>query len=87
MSQANILLADDNKLVVKVTSTILEGAGYNVIVAWDGLEAINKAYAEEPDLVILDIEMPKVNGYQVCRLLKDDEFTRSIPIVMLTGRD
>ena len=87
MSQGNILLADDNKLVVKVTSAILEGAGYNVIVAWDGLEAINKAYTEEPDLVILDIEMPKINGYQVCRLLKDDEFTRSIPIVMLTGRD
>ncbi len=87
MSQRNILLADDNKLVVKVTSAILEGADYNVIVAWDGLEAINKAYTEEPDLVILDIEMPKINGYQVCRLLKDDEFTRSIPIVMLTGRD
>src|SRR5450830_1543949 len=87
MSQGNILLADDNKLVVKVTSAILEGADYAVSVAWDGLEAINKAYAEEPDLVILDIEMPKINGYQVCRLLKDDEVTRSIPVVMLTGRD
>ena len=87
MSKGNILLADDNKLVVKVTSAILEGADYDVIVAWDGLEAINKTYTEEPDLVILDIEMPKINGYQVCRLLKDDEFTRGIPIVMLTGRD
>jgi diguanylate cyclase (GGDEF)-like protein len=87
MSQGNILLADDNKLVVKVTSAVLERADYKVSVAWDGLETINKAYAEEPDLVILDIEMPKINGYQVCRLLKDDEFTRDIPVVMLTGRD
>jgi len=87
MSQGKILLADDNKLVVKITSAILEDADYDVRVAWDGLEAINKAYAEEPDLVILDVEMPKINGYQVCRLLKDDEITRDIPVIMLTGRD
>ena len=87
MSKANILLADDNKLVVKITSAILEGADYSVSVAWDGLEAINKAYAEGPDLIILDVEMPRINGYQVCRLLKDDEYTRDTPVVMLTGRD
>ena len=87
MAQGNILLADDNKLVVKITSAILEDADYEVSVAWDGLEAINKAYSEEPDVVILDVEMPKINGYQVCRLLKDDEYTRGIPVVMLTGRD
>lgn len=87
MPQGKILLADDNKLVVKITSAILEDADYEVVVAWDGFEAINKAYAVEPDLVILDVEMPKINGYQVCRLLKDDTFTRDIPVVMLTGRD
>ncbi|MBN1290140.1 MAG: diguanylate cyclase [Actinobacteria bacterium] len=87
MSRGKILLADDNKLVVKVTSAILESADYEVIVAWDGMEAINKAYIEQPDLVILDIEMPKINGYQVCRLLKDDELTCEIPIIMLTGKD
>ena len=87
MPQGKILLADDNKLVVKITSAILEDADYDVSVAWDGLEAINRAYSEDPDLVILDVEMPKINGYQVCRLLKDDEFTRDIPVVMLTGRD
>ena len=87
VSDGNILLADDNRLVVKITSAILEDAGFSVSVAWDGLEAINKAYTEDPDLIILDIEMPKMNGYQVCRLLKDDEFTRDIPVIMLTGRD
>jgi two-component system cell cycle response regulator len=87
MARGNILLADDNKLVVKITSAILEDADYQVSVAWDGLEAINKAYSEGPDMVILDVEMPKINGYQVCRLLKDDEYTRDIPVVILTGRD
>ena len=82
MSEGRILLADDNKLVVKITSAILQDADYDVSVAWDGLEAINKAYAEEPDLVVLDVEMPKINGYQVCRLLKDDEITRDIPIAV-----
>ena len=87
MPQGKILLADDNKLVVKITSAILEDADYSVSVAWDGLEAINKAYTEKPELIILDIEMPKINGYQVCRLLKDDEITRDTPVIMLTGRD
>jgi two-component system cell cycle response regulator len=87
MPRGNILLADDNKLVVKITSAILEDADYKVSVAWDGLQAVNKAYTEEPDLIVLDVEMPKINGYQVCRLLKDDEYTRDIPVIMLTGRD
>lgn len=84
---AHILLADDNKLVVKVNSSILENEGYKVDVAWDGVEAVRKAYSLLPDLMILDIEMPKIKGYQVCRLLKDDPHTSWIPIIMLTGRE
>ncbi|MDY6796736.1 MAG: diguanylate cyclase [Actinomycetota bacterium] len=82
-----ILLADDNKLVVKVTSSILEEAGYKVDVAWDGIEAATKAYSLLPDLLILDVEMPKIKGYQVCRLLKEDPMTSWMPIIMLTGRE
>lgn len=85
--KAHILLADDNKLVMKVNSSILENQGYRVDVAWDGVEAASKAYSLLPDLVILDIEMPKIKGYQVCRLLKDDPQTSWIPIIMLTGRE
>lgn len=84
---AHILLADDNRLVVKVNSSILEKEGYRVDVAWDGVEAVSKAYSLLPDLMILDIEMPKIKGYQVCRLLKDDPHTSWIPIIMLTGRE
>jgi diguanylate cyclase (GGDEF)-like protein len=85
--KAHLLLADDNKLVVKVTGAILEQAGYQVDVAWDGIEAAMKAFSLLPDLMILDIEMPKIKGYQVCRLLKEDPSTSWMPIIMLTGRE
>jgi len=85
--KGHVLLADDNKLVVKVTSSILEQAGYRVDVAWDGIEAAMKAFSLLPDLMILDIEMPKIKGYQVCRLLKEDPMTSWMPIIMLTGRE
>ncbi len=85
--KGHVLLADDNKLVVKVTGSILEQAGYKVDVAWDGLEAALKAFSLMPDLLILDIEMPKIKGYQVCRLLKEDPLTSWLPIIMLTGRE
>jgi two-component system cell cycle response regulator len=83
----HVLLADDNKLVVKVTGSILEQAGYQVDVAWDGIEAAIKAFSLLPDLMILDVEMPKIKGYQVCRLLKEDPLTSWMPIIMLTGRE
>ncbi len=85
--KGHVLLADDNKLVVKVTSSILEQAGYRVDVAWDGIEAAIKAFSLLPDLVILDVEMPKIKGYQVCRLLKEDPLTSWMPVIMLTGRE
>ena len=85
--KGHVLLADDNKLVVKVTGSILEQAGYTVDVAWDGIEAAMKAFSLLPDLLILDVEMPKIKGYQVCRLLKEDQLTSWMPIIMLTGRE
>ncbi|MEW6553823.1 MAG: diguanylate cyclase [Actinomycetota bacterium] len=86
-AKGHILLADDNKLVVKVTSSILEQAGYEVDVAWDGIDAAVKAFSLLPDLMILDVEMPKIKGYQVCRLLKEDSLTSWMPVIMLTGRE
>jgi len=85
--KGHLLLADDNKLVVKVTSSILEQAGYEVDVARDGIEAAIKAFSLLPDLMILDVEMPKIKGYQVCRLLKEDQMTSWMPVIMLTGRE
>lgn len=85
--EREVLIADDNRLVAQVTGAIMEQAGYRVEFARDGIEAATKAYSRLPDLVILDIEMPKVKGYQVCRLLKEDPMTSWIPIIMLTGKE
>jgi len=82
-----ILIADDSPTIVDVVRFLLQSQGYEVITASDGIEAILKTYQTRPDLVFLDIEMPKMNGYQACRLLKNDEATKAIPIIILTSRD
>src|SRR5688572_16091807 len=66
---------------------ILMDAGFGVVLAHDGLEAIEKAVAEDVRLVILDVTMPRMNGYQACRLLKTEPLTRDLPVVILTSRD
>src|SRR5438128_5477545 len=66
---------------------MLAAAGYGVLTARDGLEAIEKAMAEGVDLVILDVMMPRMNGYQACRLLKTEPTTKSVPVVILTSKD
>ena len=81
-----ILIADDSATIIEVVRFLLETRGYDVIAASDGVEAIAKAYETHPDLILLDIEMPKMTGYQVCRLLKSDDLTNGIPIIILTSR-
>jgi len=82
-----ILIADDSPTIVEMLKFFLEKEGYEIIVAKDGIEAIERAYMELPDLMLLDVLMPKMNGYQVCRLLKGDENTAYIPVIMLTSQD
>ena len=84
-SRPRILVADDDKLVQSAFSDILEYSGYSVIPAWNGDEALAKAQAEQPDLVLLDIMMPKRNGIQVAQDLKDNPATSGIPIIMVTA--
>jgi twitching motility two-component system response regulator PilH len=82
-----ILVADDSPTIVEIMKFMLTTMGYQVEVASDGIEAIERAYAIHPDLILLDIEMPKMNGYQVCRLIKADRATSHIPVLILTSRD
>lgn len=82
-----VLLVDDSELVRGMYGERLREAGYEVLLADDGMKAINLAFEESPDLILLDVQMPKVNGYQVCRLLKDHPMTKAIPIVMMTARE
>lgn len=81
-----ILLADDAKNIVLVLKMSLEKAGYEVIVARDGLSAIELAQTEKPDLILLDILMPKMNGFLVIEALKDDPKTAEIPVVFISAK-
>ena len=82
-----ILVVDDDPTIIKTVSVKLAEAGFQVLTASDGLDAINSARKERPDLIILDVMMPELNGYDVCRVLKFDKEYKSIPILLLTARD
>lgn len=81
-----ILIADDSVVSRRLASTLLERAGYQTSMAEDGFQAIQAVHEYWPDLIVLDVMMPLINGYQVCRLLKSDPVTQDIPIIMLTAK-
>ena len=85
MNKAKILVADDIKQNVKLLRVILTASEYDVIEAYDGEEALAKAKTENPDLILLDIMMPRLTGYEVCQQLRADKKTKDIPIVMITA--
>jgi DNA-binding response OmpR family regulator len=82
-----ILIADDEVHLARILQLTLERAGYETIVAYDGEEALKKTREEHPELVILDLMLPLLDGYKVCRRLKCDEGTKSIPVIILSARD
>jgi DNA-binding response OmpR family regulator len=86
MAEKRILVVEDEKDLVEILSVRLEASGYKVIAAYDGQEGLDKAKKEKPDLIILDLMLPKVDGYKVCCLLKFDEKYKKIPIIMFTAR-
>ncbi len=86
MSQKKILVVDDEVDLVETLRFPLEMEGYEVLVSYNGEDGLNKARSESPDLIILDLMLPKLDGYKVCRLLKFDERYKHIPIIMLTAK-
>lgn len=90
MATAKILVVDDQKDIVETISFSLQQEGYEVLRAFDGEEALRVARAEQPDLIVLDVMLPKENGYQVARYLREDEKEGKLPkrtkILMLTAR-
>lgn len=81
-----ILLVDDEPELVKMIKRRLEVNNYEVITAYDGQEGLEKAKKETPDLIILDLMLPKMDGYKVCGLLKKDARFAKIPIIIFTAR-
>ena len=80
-----LLVVDDEPDIVKLVTKIFEARGMTVLSCMDGQQALDKIPAAMPDIVLLDIDLPKVDGWDVCKQLKSDERTRGIPIVMMTA--
>ena len=83
---AKILLIDDSRLIAHVAKTILTKLGHEVILAQDGMAGLGAAKSEQPDIILLDLIMPVMDGYQVCQQLKEEGGTKEIPVIMLTSK-
>lgn len=86
MSKRKILVVDDEVELIKAMQLILGQAGYEVIVANDGQEGLEKAKSQEPDLIVLDLMLPKMDGHKVCGLLKSDTKHNKIPIIIFSAK-
>jgi twitching motility two-component system response regulator PilG len=86
-AQATILVVDDSPTICRLVTTALERRGYQVFSAADGLEALAKMSDMLPDLILLDITMPRLDGYQLCKIIKSNKETKHTPVVMLSGKD
>lgn len=86
-SAQRILIIEDNKAFLKIMKMRLEAKGYHVLTAEEGLEGLNLARSQKPDLIISDIMLPKMDGHKICRFLKFDQSMQHIPVIMLTSRD
>lgn len=83
---STVLLVEDSPTQQEMIARILQSRGLNVSLANDGLEALEKIKASSPDLVVLDIIMPKMNGYEVCRHIKSNPKTQKIPVIMCSSK-
>ena len=86
MSKGRILVVDDEIYIVHILDFSLGMEGYEVITALDGEQALEKLKSERPDLIVLDIMMPKLDGYEVCKAIKSDPGTRHIPVILLSAK-
>lgn len=86
MAKKKILVVDDERHIVRLVEVNLVRAGYDVITAYDGVEALEKVKQEEPDMIVLDVMMPRMDGFEVLKHLQADPDTQDIPVIMLTAK-
>lgn len=86
MTNKTILVADDQQYIIELITVSLEDPRFYIITAGDGEEALNKASMNKPDLILLDVVMPKLDGFEVCRRLKEAKETQDIPVILLTSK-
>ncbi len=81
-----ILVVDDEPFILQMVTSRLTASGYETVTGADGQEALIKARSEKPDLIILDVMMPKMDGYKVCATLKQDTRSQNIPVILFTAK-
>ncbi len=86
MNKGKVLVVDDEAYIVHILEFSLGMEGYEVLTAFDGEEAIAKAERDLPDLIVLDIMMPRLDGYETCRRLKSADKTKGIPVILLSAK-
>lgn len=85
IAKKNILVAEDDKVISNALSVLLKGDGYNVVSVLEGGEIITQVKKTSPDLIVLDVSMPGVNGYEICQKLKKNRILARIPIIMMSA--
>ena len=86
MHRKKILLVDDSSTILMMEKFILRNDPYTLVTASNGAEGVQKAISEQPDLILLDVIMPRMGGFEACRLIRDNEASKHIPIIMVTTR-
>ena len=86
MTLKKILLVDDSATTLMMEQMVLRGQPYSIVTAKNGREAIERAAAEQPDLSLMDVVMPEMNGFEACRQIRRHPLSRSVPIIMVTTR-
>lgn len=82
-----IMVIDDSKTIRRSAETLLKREGYDVVTAIDGYEALAKIADQRPDLIFVDIMMPRLDGYQTCALIKNNRMFKRTPVIMLSSKD
>jgi DNA-binding response OmpR family regulator len=86
MDRKKILLVDDSSTVLLMERMILSKSEYDVVTARDGQEGVEKALSEKPDLILMDVVMPRMDGFEACKKLREQDATKAIPVIMVTTR-
>lgn len=87
MSSIKVMVIDDSKTIRRTAESLLKKEGCQVVTATDGFEALAKIADEKPDIIFVDIMMPRLDGYQTCALIKNNQVFKSTPVVMLSSKD
>ena len=87
LQNLKVMVIDDSKTIRRTAETLLQREGFNVVTAVDGFEALSKIAEANPDIVFVDIMMPRLDGYQTCALIKNSQNYQNIPVIMLSSKD